>query len=152
MLKKQLRKPDFYLKFLFVRPKCFCSERIGTNFSKFASENKDSCLSRNHENRAARFSSKGPSRSRSHPLHVSISKLPGAGKPVPSDTEWSDLMKERPESERRPGGCWPQLRELWFWGLELGFRVPIPDHQIHQVRVWVSHSQPVSPNPFGGVD
>lgn len=100
------KKARLLSQILFVRPKCFCSERIGTNFSKFASENKDSCLSRNNENSAARFSKVPPAPAHTHSMSLFLS-FRGAGKPIPSDTEWSDLMKERPESERRPGGCWP---------------------------------------------
>lgn len=62
----QLRKPGFYLKICLFRPKFFCSERIGTNFSKFASENKDSCLSKNSKNSTACFSKVLPTPTPTH--------------------------------------------------------------------------------------
>lgn len=46
----EAKKARLLSQILFVRPKFFCSERTGTDFSKFASENKDSCLSKNNEN------------------------------------------------------------------------------------------------------
>lgn len=47
MLKSATRKARLPIpNFVFFRPKFFCSEQIGTNSSKFASWNKDSCLSK----------------------------------------------------------------------------------------------------------
>lgn len=74
------KKARLLSQILFVRPKCFCSERIGTNFSKFASENKDSCLSRNNENSAARFSKVPPAPAHTHSMSLFLS-FRGQGSP-----------------------------------------------------------------------
>lgn len=88
MLKRATRKARLPISnFVFFRAKFFCSEQIGTNVSKFASENQDSCLSKNKEASTACVSKVPPAPSPLPPLTFSSSSLLGAPKPNESNGE-----------------------------------------------------------------